>query len=790
MAFWRGNFNPPKPLSMSSICLLLTGLESPSDGARSPRIRSSELAKAEVVHLILGGCPAMKDIKRQPQPIRFGTFEVDLEAGELRRRGSKVKLQEQPFQVLVMLLERPGEVVTREELQKKLWTADTFVDFERGLNRAINKLREALDDDADTPRFIETLPRRGYRFLVPVETAGGRELDGAVRSQLAIVPPDGPHEVEDTVSGGPISRRQHLPWAVAGMLAVAAVVALWRPWRAPPTAVDRPLLQLDLDVGPDEFSEPAISPDGMRIVFVSKGALAIRRLDQAKTTPLAGTGGACYPFFSPNGQWVAFFAAGKLKKVAVDGGAPITLCDASDASGGTWGADDHIVAALEPARGLFRVPAAGGEPQQLTDAREDPSGVLMHRWPQALPRGKGILFSATSASGQGSLRVVALHGGKARTVVEDSTDGRFLAGGYIVYYQRETLFAAAMDADRLVVTGPAVPLVDAVSDSGGRADFDLSTSGTLVYRHGTTGLSLPSWLYSSGKIEPVLTKPGNFSSPRLSPDGTRLALTVIQEGKQSIWVYDLNRQSRYRLTSDDDPELLPTWTPDSEFIAFRSGNSLAWTQSDGSGKVERLAGVSRNAGPWSFSADGKWLAFWPLQPGSDLWIVPAERAPGVLRMGEPHPLLQQAGSKGAPAISPDGQWVAYSSALSDGFEVFVMPFSPQGKGAGRKWLVSSGGGHSPVWSRNGQDLFYEGRDQQVHAAAYTVKGDSFVAEKPRHWSEKQMAEIGFFSGFDVAPDGKRVLALLAAGETKPETILHMLLNVDSELRRRAPARGK
>src|SRR5258708_600036 len=142
----------------------------------------------------------MEEIKRQSSPIRFGIFEVDLQAGELRRQGFKVKLQEQPFQVLTMLLERPGEVVTREKLQNKLWPTDTFVDFDRGLNRAINKLREALLDDADNPRFIETLPRRGYRFLSPVETPGTWELEAASRNRLAIVSPDRPHNVEDPVS--------------------------------------------------------------------------------------------------------------------------------------------------------------------------------------------------------------------------------------------------------------------------------------------------------------------------------------------------------------------------------------------------------------------------------------------------------------------------------------------------------------------------------------------------------------------------------------------------------------
>src|SRR5260370_19271265 len=175
----------------------------------------------------------MEETRRLFLPTRFGIFEVDLQAGELRKQGYKVKLQEQPFQVLVMLLERPGEVGTREERQKKLWPADTFVDFERGLNRAINKLREALGDDADRPRFIETLPRRGYRFVAPVETAGAREDETAGRNRLTLVPPDLPHEVENTVSTAAAPRRQVLPWAAAGLIAVIPVFGYWDPERAP-----------------------------------------------------------------------------------------------------------------------------------------------------------------------------------------------------------------------------------------------------------------------------------------------------------------------------------------------------------------------------------------------------------------------------------------------------------------------------------------------------------------------------------------------------------------------------
>jgi len=728
----------------------------------------------------------MEEIQRWSAPIRFGVFEVDLRAGELRRQGFKVKLQEQPFQVLAMLLERPGGVVTREELQKKLWSSDTFVDFERGLNRAINKLREALADEAESPRFIETLPRRGYRFVAPVEADRTPEPDVNGRGPITLVPADRPHALDDSAAPVAVPRRPGLPWAAAGILALIAGIAGWKLWFTPTIALDRPFQQLDLDAGPDGFSQPAISQDGMRVVFVSKRGLAIRLLAQSQTTVLAGTEGAAAPFFSPNGQWVAFFAAGKLQKVAVEGGAPIPLCEAPSPGGGTWEADDHIVAALDVSRGLFGVSAAGGTLQQLTNPGADPSRTVMHRWPQALPRGKGILFAATNASLEGSLQVLASNGSHPRTVVQNSTYGRFLASGHLIYLQRGVLFAAPMDVDRLELTGSAVPLISAVSIADGRADFDLSSTGTLVYRRGKARSSLPSWIDASGKIETTPFEAGNYSTPRLSPDGKQLALAATRDGKQSLWVYDLSRGTRHRLTSEDESELLPTWTPDGEFIAFGSGNGLAWTQSDGSGKVERLVGVSRNTAPYSFSPDGKWLAFWPLEPGSDLWAAPVMRAPGVLRLGEPEPLLRHAGSNGAPNISPDGRWLAYASQESGRFEIYVMPFPLPGTATSRKWTVSNGGGHTPRWSPNGRELFYESPDHRIQVAAYSVTPDSFAAEKPRLWSETRMADIDFFPAFDVAADGRRVLALLPAENDKPETILHVLLNVDSELRPRSP----
>jgi len=378
-------------------------------------------------------------------------------------------------------------------------------------------------------------------------------------------------------------------------------------------------------------------------------------------------------------------------------------------------------------------------------------------------------------------------------VVENATYGRYLASGYLVYYQGGTLFAAPMDAGRLELTGPAVPLVDGVSYSIFGQDFDLSASGTLVYRRGTAETNrILAWLDSSGKIERVLPKPGNYHTPRLSPDGKRLALSVEQEGQLNLWVYDLSRETMTRLTFDTQPQFLPNWTPDGEFLAFRSGDTLAWTRSDGSGKVEPLAPASGDANPWSFSADGKWLACWQLDPhtGFDLWTVPVERTPGALRLGRPQPLLQQKGSQFAPAISPDDRWVAYDSDELGRYEIYVVPFSPQVPARGGKWQVSNEGGGVPIWSHNGRELFYQTTDRRIQVASYTIKGDSFVAEKPRFWSGQQLAAMVFYSGFDVTPDGKRVVVLLDAEDAKPETHLRLLLNVDSELRRRAQVGGK
>ncbi|MGC2661531.1 MAG: protein kinase [Bryobacteraceae bacterium] len=587
---------------------------------------------------------------------------------------------------------------------------------------------------------------------------------------------------------------KHKRWWRTGQLAAAAVLLCLLTWAVvqfalPHAQAPKPFVQLDLDVG-DVVSEFAVSPDGSEIVLLKGNQLALRPLSQSQLTSLPGTEGASYPFFSPDGKWVAFFAAGKLRKIAVNGGAPFTICDAQSGRGGSWGDDGFIVATLNSTGGLWVVSSSGGVPRPLTSLNGEAPGVTSHRWPQILPRGRGILFTATIAGGAvGSLRVMPRQGGLATTVVENSPYGRVLSNGFLVYYQNGRLFAVPFDLNRLQITGPALLLLDGVAaDTVRGATFEASPSGTLVYRRGDGGGSATfGWLTASGQVQQLLSQPGAYLTPRLSPDGHQLAFSLSQTGQQNIWIYGVETRTIKRLTFDSEPQLLPVWTPDGQFIAFRSGSSLAWIRSDGSGKVERLASSRHlNPLPYGFSPDGKWLVFGGDAPGTglDLFIAKALREGDKFSLGDPRPLLRHAGGQYSPAISPDGRWLAYSSDESGRGEVYVRPFLPDGSVGDAKWQVSTDGGIYPVWSRQGSELFYRNSERYIMEDKYTVHADSFLTGSPTRWSRRRLEVAGGFPSFDLAPDAHRVLGIFEPEGNTPDTDLRVMLNLDAELSRR------
>jgi Tol biopolymer transport system component/predicted Ser/Thr protein kinase len=617
-----------------------------------------------------------------------------------------------------------------------------------------------------------------------------------------------------------VGHARPLPWVVAAALGLAFIVTGFLFWRAT-RPVDRPLMRFSADLGSEAVEGPsitaAISPDGARLAFVArdpggKQQLATRPLDQVNPTLLPGTENATAPFFSPDGQWIGFFADGKMKKIPVQGGAAVTLCDAAFARGASWDEDGSIIVTLEvaPGTGLSRVPAAGGTPQAITKPGDQ--GELTHRWPQILPGGQAVLFTGHTSLGDfdnATIEVLSLKSSQSKTVQRGGYFGRYLAtsngAGHLVYVHQGSLFAVGFDLDRLEVRGtPAAVLEDVAANAAtGGGQYDVARNGTLVYLSGkSSNASWPvAWMDSTGKMQPLLAAPGQYHTPRFSPDGQRLALSVGPSGTGGdVQVYDWQRDRMTRLTFTQT-NVFPIWTPDGRHIAFTSqppgASFLQWIRADGAGEAQTLLESKVVLAAYSFSPDGKRLAYTEqaVETGNDLWTLPLDGSDSDHpQPGKPELFLRTRFNELEPAFSPDGRWIAYTSNESGRYEVYVRPFpggAPSGSG---KWQISTGGGWHPIWSRDGRELFYETLDNRIMVSTYTAKADSFAADKPRPWSNTQILDPNArLWNLDLAPDGKRFAVFPrpdATGEQKGSVHVSVLLNFFDELRRRVPPGGK
>jgi Tol biopolymer transport system component len=554
----------------------------------------------------------------------------------------------------------------------------------------------------------------------------------------------------------------------------------------------QPLIRLDLDLGSEvprisrNGPNAILSPDGARLVYVSQSKLFTRRLDQAIATEVPGTEGSQAPFFSPDGQWVGFFAAAWLKKVSLQTGQVIALCPAELAGGASWGEDGNIVTEFS-LKGLSRIPATGGAPTRLTQLAP---AEIIHRWPQVLPGDRAVLFSAySSITGLdgATIQVISLRDGQLKTLVRGATWDRYLPSGHLVYISNGTLFAVRFDLDRLEVHGSPTPVLDEVAydTAWGSAQIDFSWTGSVLYRSSKAGAGLVTvqWLDSSGRNRPLVPVPGNYLSPTLSPDGSRLALTSAGD----IWIYELGRGSMTRLTFGGGYGN-PVWTVDGRYIVFRAARGIFWTRVDGTGQPQLLTSSDTQQIPWSFTGDGKRLAF--VEPNSAsraaIWTVSVDRTVSGLRAGKPQVFLQAPFNARTPMFSPDGRWIAYQSDESGGYGVDVIGF-PDKHG---KHQVSSGAGY-PAWSRNGHELFFWKfgvKQNQLMVTAYQERGDSFVADRPRVWSQNRFILFSTTRAYDPAPDGKHVVALMPAeAAQEPHDRVIFLINFFDELRRRVPS---
>ncbi len=599
------------------------------------------------------------------------------------------------------------------------------------------------------------------------------------------------------------------PWAVAALAMALAATAAFGWWRASRSGPAGPLMRLQVELGPDmNLGRPpgeavlALSPDGTLLAASVRGAdgearLATRRLDQSQSTPLAGTEGASSPFFSPDGQWIAFQADSKLKKISVRGGAAVTLCDAGGAVTGSWGDDGNIIVPLGWGTGLSRISSSGGPPAPVTELNRE-KGERRHGWPQVLPGSRAVLFTtghAAQAFDDADIEVVSLKTGERTTLHHGGFFARYLPSGHLVWIHQNALYAAPFDLGKLALAGEPQPVVEDIhngEDTGG--DFAFSQAGTLVYASGKGELQRSIfWLDSTGKTQPLHPAPGLYGFPRFSPDGKRLAFSAGNgQSHEDIWVRDLERGTASRVTLLPGQNQWPVWTPDGQNLVFRSSNPAApgiyWIRADGSGVAQRLTDAKTWGVPTSISPDGKRLAMAQTSAGGgvEIWTAPLEGDTGHPRLGKAEPFLQTPFVTILPAFSPDGRWLAYFSGVPGKEGLWVAPFPGPGGG----WPISSRGIY-PIWSGNGRELFFLADNRTIMVAGYTTKGDAFVSGTPKVWSPHPLLDLGSppVGAYDLAPDGKRFAVVLNAdGTAEPQPVTHLtfLLNFFDELRRRVP----
>ncbi len=641
-----------------------------------------------------------------------------------------------------------------------------------------------------TPPALQRLLRRC------LEKEPRRRLRDIGEARLALTDGFGAESPASTASQPPPVQSLGRRLALVGVLALAigaalAGVGMWfatRPTTPPiarfmvaPTGTAA-MTQITLD------RELAVGPDGRHIVYVGNNGtqLFVRAMDQLEPTAIAGLNFPRGPFVSPDEKWIGFFdGAGQsaaergttitLKKVSISGGPALPICGITggDRGGATWGDDDTIVFGMtDAASGLWRVPAGGGKPAQLTTPNHE-RGEADHLWPEFLPGGQAVLFTITSTAGgieSAQVAVLDLKTGTQKILVPGGSHAHYVASGHLVYGVDGTLRAVRFDLKRLETTGSPVPVLPkVVTTSAGAADFDVARDGTLVYVPGATasGLQAPApartlvWVDRQGHEEAIKAQARAYVSPRISPDGTRIAVDILDQ-QDDIWIWNVVGETLTRLTFDPGLDQAPVWMPDGHRLVFSSefggaNRSLAWQAADGTGNPERLSQGSAPQFPSSVDRDGAHVVFTLGGGAPDITMLSMDKE------RKEQSLVKTPLAERNAVVSPDGRWLAYEAFDSGQAEIYVRPFPDVNGG---HYQVSGGGGTAPAWASSGQEqeLFFQGPTGALMSVR-VQPGNAWKPSAPTKILDGRYilaARGNQRRAYDVSSDGRRFLMVKPA----------------------------
>jgi Tol biopolymer transport system component/DNA-binding winged helix-turn-helix (wHTH) protein len=690
----------------------------------------------------------------------------------LQKNGHLIRLQEQPFLLLAALLDRAGEVVTREELRALLWPGDSFGDFDQGLNTAINKVREALGDSAGSPSFIETLPKRGYRFIHPIA------------AEPATAPDDAPPVLQQSAEVS----RSLIPLAAIVIVGISMLAIVWTRWPRQDTEI--PLRRFSVEELAEDNLTPdvrrvAISPNGKHIAFINgdgQSRLWIRDLNQQEARAVEGTEGALSAFWSPDSSAIGVSTLGRLRTFSVAGESMATVVDLPGTyiSGGSWSPDGRsIVFAAGPPASLYIVAAVGGTPSLLLSPQmlsgpntaEEERGVTVRgciAHPHFLPAKYGSSVVFTWFGEKTELMLIDLKNRHTRVIGEGSHPF-YSPSGHLLYRSGSDLWFRSFSAERMQFAGEASRV------ARGAVDPTVAADGTLVYRDEVNHQLV--WFDRTGTRIGKATEPAKrIYYPSLSTDGRQVAMELWEPDNLEVWVADLQRATRIRLTSHPATDVVPVWSPRGDQIAFssyRAGDTDIFVRRSDAGSQETALAatpLSERASDWS--QDGQYILYSVRTPANGLDIRYMKRTE---RAWESNSLLETAFNERSPKFSPDGRYIAYISDESGRDELYVQPF-PSGR---RKWPISSGGASQVRWSRSNELFYTEGRTL-ITVSVKTKPAFAAGARTPL-FSHSRFTS-GTDAHYDVSHDGQRIILPDTLAPRPPN--IHLVQNWLAEFRER------